>query len=737
MSDYNENENPANIFLDTLNIELDNIDIRLGSVTGPFDAASSPAITYDVAIQGYIEDLIQGSYKEKDDDRNKIQAELIINHGTDNTGLSYQDGRPKNIAITALVEDHYYKIVVLGSAASEFGSGDFKYATGHSGTAVKGDIFKYIGAISPTGLAEGDGEVIDITFNKGGFFVIENPKKYQFQNQSAQSLGNLQAPTLSTWVTNPKVHTDGDPSNGTGGWGADWSEGAINFDGSGFGNTKGLYAVKGDAATAGANVTDGSRLCIPDTDGGILRFTTYEGAENSFNGLVKNSTTLVTQLSSDVTATNIVCKTRVTAVGAVVNCDASGDKTNGGSYITYNSEKTSDYINNAVSTTPASLLSSTGSNFISSSTIYPAVDYGPDKSTLSLEYRNRVDICHSICSERFIDLDTIEYLQNRDLETATVSTAKEYQSVGKNAGAIVTTDANILDASLRKGCSSCADACLLAISSALTKQAYGNEIVLNDTALRAKLRREIRRHLNKVFGYDDGTGVVNAIAAANDGTIDTTNSKDTGHHGLVDGGYLCIQLDDDQFASNTSGNLLTQYILNSGRTSQGATAVAQKFDFDNLDFNFLIKLTGQIKDSDIDAPGTGLLLNNTTNQNIINATFGSGGRRDGANVASGATVTSKYQTLVSDEDVVAVNNSAPAETFGKFTVNCMVSIKNIDSKKGGSGGVATAVIANTGGLSNEISADLTTQFGIEDDGTPASGPSTEAVVLTAAEITHI
>ena len=260
---------------------------------------------------------------------------------------------------------------------------------------------------------------------------------------------------------------------------------------------------------------------------------------------------------------------------------------------------------------------------MSSATVYPAVNYGPSNSDLNHEYRNRAHITRSICSERFIDNGSggmtgrVEPLLNRDLSNTTESLAKAYQPVGKKtSGGVTTDDENILNASLRKGTTSCADACLIAISTALTKQAFGNEIVLNDTALRAKLRREIRRHLNVVFGYDDGSNAVNAPTT--NGNIETTNAKDTGHHGIENGGYLSVQLDDDQFDANTSGNIVTQYLLNSGRASQGATAVPQKFDFDNMDFTFLIKLTGQVKDADT---GGSTLTNNPGNKKKIQSTL--------------------------------------------------------------------------------------------------------------------
>ena len=138
-SNYNENENPANIFLDTLDINLGTVDIRMGSADGVF-TTSNNIVNYDVAIQGYVEDLIQGSYKEKDGDRNKIQAELIINHGTDNTGLSNPDGTPKEIVITGLLKNHYYKIVDLDGKSGEFNGTNFKFETGHSGTGAVNDI---------------------------------------------------------------------------------------------------------------------------------------------------------------------------------------------------------------------------------------------------------------------------------------------------------------------------------------------------------------------------------------------------------------------------------------------------------------------------------------------------------------------------------------------------------------------------------------------------------------------
>ena len=142
-------------------------------------------------------------------------------------------------------------------------------------------------------------------------------------------------------------------------------------------------------------------------------------------------------------------------------------------------------------------------------------------------------------------------------------------------------------------------------------------------------------------------------------------------------------IDDDGFPSKEggAGSILTQYLINSGRSGSGATAVSQKIDFHGLDFNFIIKLTGQVNDAD-SVPGAGVMTHSISNEKVVQSVFGVGGRDGLVNGAMPA------QTLVSD---------ANDAKFGKFDINCMVSLRNINSRTNVPGEInAMSVSANTG-----------------------------------------
>jgi len=232
--------------------------------------------------------------------------------------------------------------------------------------------------------------------------------------------------------------------------------------------------------------------------------------------------------------------------------------------------------------------------------------------------------------------------------TAGTATVYNRQSTAAEYGTDLTTDDSFLNSSLKKGSTSLADACLLAISVALTKQAYGNEILLNDPILRGKLRAKIRDHINKMVGYNSESTTAN-----------------TGLHGVADGGYLTVTIDtnDIEGSVNSGGSIINQYLTSSDRSSQGATAEAQNLELDNVDITFKIVLTGSVTDSDAASVAPTAA--------VVKAVFGE-------NPLVTPTVP-LYQTKVQYD-------STP---IGQFEVNVLVSIKNIRTVALGASTTAT------------------------------------------------
>ena len=745
----NENLNQAHINLPILELALGDVELS-GIEGGGIFGSGAEQIRYDVAVQGFCEDLISGTYKEKDGDSTKTQTEILINHGTDNSGTivtentveagdkyqivdvgsavdlnsAWKDisidssltaavgevftaklgtfptggkvmniSSVKGIAITELTVGNFYEITNLGTYDSDWS------LLGGPDNAKLDMIFK----CSANGTGDSLGaEVKDISYNKGGFFIMENPIAYLYNDES----GDFHRPELTDWSAAAKTATDGT----SGGWGAYWSRSGVNFDGSGFGN---VHKGSKDEAGNVLSSSEGTSSGLGDSASGarpvandaakIIRFTSYEGAQNVYNSdgdrygnqnlkltnLEKDKNYYVTSVgdgskdwsslrsdsdtadvsvgttftatSTEVSDININginnasvakvfisevdggvtkyhCNTKVLKVGKEVSCDGTGDSTTDGSYKTYESTHTSDLINNSKANTPLELTSDpdynqssyinlhapSGSNFIGCRSAFPAVNYGPNRSDLENEYKDLSGDLRNLFSERFIADNQIEKLRRRDI--ATYKLESEY-----NPGVLY--QPTTLDASLKKGTTSIADACLLAISIALTKQAYGNEIVVNDPSLRAKIRAQVRAHINKMFGY--------------------TDRNDTGLHGLSDGGILAYKIDTDSISDNNAGgDVISQYINNSGRTSQGATAEAQNLDMDNMDITFLITLTGNVKDKDKSPSDP-----KPPSSEVIKAVFGT---------------STDHQTKVIAENVVN-----PPQSVGDFSINVFVSLKNI------------------------------------------------------------
>uniref|UniRef100_A0A6C0EIL4 Uncharacterized protein n=1 Tax=viral metagenome TaxID=1070528 RepID=A0A6C0EIL4_9ZZZZ len=630
-----ENDNNMNLHFDALDIEL-NPEISLGGIYTDFTTEESPgttqtAVQYDVGIQGFCEDLIQGIYQEGSD-VNKVEATLLINHGTDNTGLAAQN-------TNTCVVGRYYRIVTLTTDQTGYPTNDMTFEN-TTGNRKVGDIFKCEAVNTVT-----DGTVSDISFNKGGWFVMENPKTYFFSDTQDRSggLNVLQHPTLSPWAAGAKA----DVANDNITWhNAEWSRGGVNLDHSGFGNTKGLVANKGvvDAANT-SDQSSGIRLVVPATadpiNGGIVRCTTYEGAENTYSSTgVKNA--IGARVYGSPTAP-LKCKTSLLNVGPVIKSDGNGTPNDvDGAYLTYNPLFTNDHVNmggtrQAGDTTPQP----SGSNFIQTSAAYPAINLA-ELSNVDLKYKNRSSFTKSIFSERYIDNGDdsgpsgAEALSTRVLAADVDPLASGYHKDSTGA-ADVTTDINLIDASLRKGTTSLADAILLAVSVALSKEAYGNDIVRNDKAMRPTIRAAVRHHLNKIFGY-------------------TEQSSGTGNAGLTDGGALAVTIDDA--LSKPANTFVNQYLTNSGK-KKPASGETHKFELDNVDITFLVKVSGTVSDSSqaIVPPAT---ARPPPSKEVVKAVFGDFGRTGS-------------QTLV---------NSDPGATtaVGGFVVNCLVSIRNINSR---------------------------------------------------------
>jgi len=432
-----------------------------------------------------------------------------------------------------------------------------------------------------------------------------------------------------------------------------------------------------------------------------MRFTTYEGSENSYtvdanNIYIKNE--LGAQIAAS-TSSRIHCKTRVLKVGRVVTCDIDGVKDASGTYLTYEHSNTGSIINTGdINDTETPF----GSSFIGCASAYPAVNYGPTNSATN-EYRSKSEVNQTILAERFIDDghsvggwktatatgddspsgNGVEALQSRELTTNTlVSTAAGYP--GYNADEVYDINTSILDASLKKGHTSAADACMVAISAALTKQGYGNEIVRNDTVLRSDIRTKIRNHLNQMFGYNAPSGA------------------STGTHGLTDGGAIVVKLDADDINSGGDSNLVSQYLASTGRSSTGATAVAQHFNFDNCDFTFRINLTGGVIDADN--------ANSPPSVGVINSVFGS----------------TTDQTLVSD-------GTNPGGNLGEFTVSVLLSLKNLKTTDNGS---ALSSMKNTGSFAvSAVAAAGQVVPGISADNSPTNGNAID--IIDAADVSAI
>uniref|UniRef100_A0A6C0EJW3 Uncharacterized protein n=1 Tax=viral metagenome TaxID=1070528 RepID=A0A6C0EJW3_9ZZZZ len=161
--------------------------------------------------------------------------------------------------------DRYYEILTLPDGTETFTEiGADVDEVGH--------IFKYKAPTDDT-TRGGSGTVVDVTYNKGGFFIMENASSYIFDSEGTN--GDVQNPAISDWSKSLKKPTDGT----SGGWNANWSAGGVNFDGSGFGNSQSLYATVGDGLAVTSYVSNIRRIVVPAE--GFVRFS-YEGAENTY-----------------------------------------------------------------------------------------------------------------------------------------------------------------------------------------------------------------------------------------------------------------------------------------------------------------------------------------------------------------------------------------------------------------------------------------------------------------------